>query len=91
MQMIKKSNCEKLAMVRNLNREITILRELDHPRVIGLIDSWHEGLYVCLMFKRYAQDLFGLSDLYGQVLTSNVVMWHASRKCKPMLPRATTM
>lgn len=67
MQMIKKSNCHKLAVARNLNREITILRALDHPRVIGLADLWHEQEYVCLMFRRYAQDLFGLSDAYGQV------------------------
>ena len=36
----------QMSLLRNLNREITILRQLDNPRVIRLLDLWHEDLCV---------------------------------------------
>ena len=61
-KMIRKSNVRKLASVVNLGREISILKKLDHPFVIPIIDLWHEPDYVCMVFKLHKQDLFGLSN-----------------------------
>eukprot|EP00620_Florenciella_sp_RCC1587_P019370 CAMPEP_0182559472 /NCGR_PEP_ID=MMETSP1324-20130603/2583_1 /TAXON_ID=236786 /ORGANISM="Florenciella sp., Strain RCC1587" /LENGTH=535 /DNA_ID=CAMNT_0024771737 /DNA_START=59 /DNA_END=1666 /DNA_ORIENTATION=+ len=64
-KMIRKANCRKVNSVRNLNREISILKLLDHPTIVPMIDHWHEQDHVCMVFKLHKQDLFGLSNDYG--------------------------
>lgn len=61
-KMIRKVACRKIEMVRNLNGEIGILKRLNHPNVISMLDHWHERDHVCLVLKRHTQDLFSLSN-----------------------------
>jgi len=73
-KMIRKANCRKINSVRNLNREITILEKLDHPSIVPMIDHWHEQDYVCMVFQLHQQDLFGLSNGYGNGMPDNYVI-----------------
>jgi len=73
-KMVKKGNIRKLSVARNLNREIMILRKLDHPSIVPMLDTWHERDFVCMVFRRYSQDLFGLSNDYGNGMPENYVV-----------------
>ena len=65
-KMIRKSSCRSLHAVKRVDREIRILKRLQHGHsgIIPILDYWQSSEHVLMVFKEYNSDLFRFSDSY---------------------------
>jgi len=63
-------------------REISLLRELDHPNIVQLLDVIHSQNKLHLVFEYLDKDLKQFMDNYGKVLPINLVKSYTSQLLK---------